>query len=65
MEVVAQSLTKLIAENIAPTLGAALIIVLALQLVLSRVRSRGIRELGGMAGALVWFGWLALYYKVV
>jgi hypothetical protein len=65
MQVVADSITKLIVGNLIPTLGAALVIMLAVRLLLSRVRSRGIRELGGMAGALLWFGWLAVYYKVV
>lgn len=65
MEIVAQSLTELIVENIAPTLGAALIIMLVIAAITSRVRSRAVRDFGGWAGGLLWLAWLAVYYKVV
>ena len=65
MQVVAQSITNAITANIVPTLGAAVVIVLVMQALLIPVRNRGIRELGGIAAAAVWMGWMAMYYKVI
>jgi len=48
-----------------PMVGSMLVVVLVGMLLLSRVRNRFVRGLGGYAAVMVWVGWMAAYFKTV
>ena len=59
MEQVMQSLaTQLTSQVIVPIFGTFLVL-------LSPVRNRFVRQLGGYAAMFTWLGWMAHIYKVV
>lgn len=65
MEQLTQSLAMQLIRTLTPIIGSMLVILTAFLVLLWRVRNKAIRELGGIAAALVWFGWMANYYKVI
>lgn len=65
MEQVMQGIADQTVRMLAPMVGTFLVVFAVLVIAISKVRSRGVRELAASAATLVWLGWMAHIYKVI